>query len=640
MTRIFLVILFASLPTKRAQKAKGSCRNANWRSSFDRTGWSKCPATFPYINGLYRSSVSQPSRDYIYLLEQAKCCGNGNSNAECVQADWVNSFDRNNNWNLCPSGYYLSGLYRSSGNNLNNIEHAWCCKPRGAPNFNKSCYNEDVWSKFDWNQQGMVSCTRSGYYITGMYRSSCDYMYCIEEFKCCQLQIKEVCTSVSCLNGGFCLNGTCSCQSGFTGSRCDVDIDECEESPGICQNRANCTNTNGSYACTCTAAYTGRNCSINIDDCKTYDGSSKCLNNGTCIDGEAKFSCECQDTYFGKNCEKNGSKDLFLLSQKEVNISNVVNITKEVKKLSVKNPSHPLQAPDVSNIATILQKIVAVKQKANEISDDICATIDNVLDVSEENVFQSQQDTNSSSRIVKALNDFLETLVIGSSGNFQKVKRNYDLNLQAVQPQNFSGLTFSGIVRNSRRSPLRINDSLTEFNDSVEQASSSSISIPRTIFNESTITNSSRQQRVIFVLYKKTSFFKVSLKDTKKTSSRLNSVVIAGSIKGLSVRNLSNPVKIALVQSGARGDTSSTLCSYWNFTLGNWSQEGCMFQKVFSDGRILCNCNHLTNFAMLMDIKPAVTTKHERILGVISYVGCALSLVGLTLTIITILILR
>ena len=48
-----------------------------------------------------------------------------------------------------------------------------------------------------------------------------------------------------------------------------------------------------------------------------------------------------------------------------MNISNVVNITQEVKKLSVS--SHPLQARDISNIATILQKIVAVKQKANEV---------------------------------------------------------------------------------------------------------------------------------------------------------------------------------------------------------------------------------------------------------------------------------
>ena len=87
--------------------------------------------------------------------------------------------------------------------------------------------------------------------------------------------------------------------------------------------------------------------------------------------------------------------------------------------------------------------------------------------------------------------------------------------------------------------------------------------------------------------------------DTNKTSRRLNSVVIAGSIKGKAVVNLSEPVKLAL-KSVTRGDTNSTLCSYWNFHLGNWSQEGCSFQGVLRDGRILCNCDHLTNFAILM----------------------------------------
>ncbi|CAB4012859.1 fibropellin-1 isoform X4 [Paramuricea clavata] len=713
-----------------------SCRNANWRSSFNRTGWSKCPATFPYINGLYRSSVSQQNRDYIYHLEQAKCCEI--IIGTCVHQDLTcpdftvqaviicTTLSVRGAVNLVEPLIPTSLVtMRTFGRNLTGIDKGWCHVP-DLVIISLACIDPPATICIVLKNSNVANCRLK----KRVFKSGRGYNIFL-------------CTNVTCLNGGICMNGTCSCHSGFTGSRCDVDIDECKESPGICQNRANCTNTNGSYTCTCTAAYTGRNCSINIDDCKTDDGSSKCLNNGTCIDGEAKFSCKCQDPYFGplcahnectslpchndgqcvvedkgyrckckagftgvncetppdhclsrpcqnnatcttignttfkcncaagftgyncgvnvddcllancqnnalcrdgineykcvcvpgfhgplcqyqdvneclslpclnngncinrngryicecpldftgKNCEKSESKDLFLLSQKEVNISNVVNVTKEVKKLSVSR--HPLQAGDIGNIATILQKIVAVKQKANKTFDDFCTTINNVLDASKESVFRSQQDTNSSSRIVKALNDFLETLVIDSSGKFEKFERNYDALVQAVQPQTFSGLTFSGIVRKSHKSLL--------WNGrSVPQAPSSSISIPGTIFNESTITNSSRQQRIIFVLYKETSFFKVSLEDTKKTSSRLNSFVIAGSIKGLSVRNLSNPVKIALVQSVARGDTNSTLCSYWNFTLGNWLQEGCLFRRVLSDGRILCNCNHLTNFAMLM----------------------------------------
>ena len=202
-------------------------------------------------------------------------------------------------------------------------------------------------------------------------------------------------------------------------------------------------------------------------------------------------------------------------------------------------------------------------------------------------------------RIVEALNNLAETLVIYPRNKFERVKRNYAINLQTVRPQNFTGLSFSGMVEKSRESELKNNSISTNFNDSVPTASSASISIPRTIFNELIITNNSRQQTAIFVLYKETKFFQVSLVDTRKISSRLNSFVIAGSIKGLTIANLSEPVKIAL-KSIARGDTNTTLCSYWDFSLGNWSHEGCRFEGVLGDGRVLCNCDHLTNFAMLM----------------------------------------
>ncbi|XP_028390700.1 uncharacterized protein LOC114515610 [Dendronephthya gigantea] len=167
--------------------ASGTCRKANWWHSFDKPGWSNCPANTPYINGLLRSKSSHPHRDWIYHLEGASCCDAGRPNAECVQANWVHSFDKHRTWNLCPAGYYLSGLHRSHGHNLHNIEHARCCKPRGAPNSYKSCYDEGVWSSFDWNRKGMVSCKKPGHFITGLYRSTCNHLYCIDMFKCCEL---------------------------------------------------------------------------------------------------------------------------------------------------------------------------------------------------------------------------------------------------------------------------------------------------------------------------------------------------------------------------------------------------------------------------------------------------------------------
>ena len=149
---------------------------------------------------------------------------------------------------------------------------------------------------------------------------------------------------------------------------------------------------------------------------------------------------------------------------------------------------------------------------------------------------------------------------------------------------------------------------LIKSNVSLPSTSSTSLIIPRTIFNESSFTNSSRNHTVIFILYKETSFFTTNT----NTSSHLNSFVIAGSIKGVSVTNLRIPVQIAL-QSIFPGNISSTLCSYWDFSLQDWSQEGCWFEGVFKDGRVLCKCNHLTNFAMLMVSRQNVPCEKNRI---------------------------
>ena len=92
-----------------------------------------------------------------------------------------------NSWSNCPTGYFLNGLYRSAGGNVHNIEQATCCKPKTAPERYGLCYKEDVWSAFDYDKTGTVSCSKPGYYITGLFRSRCDLLYCIEEFLCCSM---------------------------------------------------------------------------------------------------------------------------------------------------------------------------------------------------------------------------------------------------------------------------------------------------------------------------------------------------------------------------------------------------------------------------------------------------------------------
>ena len=74
--------------------------------------------------------------------------------------------------------------------------------------------------------------------------------------------------------------------------------------------------------------------------------------------------------------------------------------------------------------------------------------------------------------------------------------------------------------------------------------------------------------------------------------SRLNSLVIAGRFKGLQIANLCEPIEIVL-KSINPGDMNSTLCSYRDFALGNWSQKGCGIERILNDDRIVCNCDHI-----------------------------------------------
>ncbi|XP_033947652.1 adhesion G-protein coupled receptor D1 isoform X4 [Pseudochaenichthys georgianus] len=78
-------------------------------------------------------------------------------------------------------------------------------------------------------------------------------------------------------------------------------------------------------------------------------------------------------------------------------------------------------------------------------------------------------------------------------------------------------------------------------------------------------------------------------------------------------------------------------CAFLDYSSneGVWSNEGC----VRSDGNLtysVCLCNHLTNFAILMQVVPLkLTTGHRVALSTIGYVGCSISIICLAITLVT-----
>ena len=104
-----------------------------------------------------------------------------------------------------------------------------------------------------------------------------------------------------CDNSGTLEQETCSCQclAGYTGSKCETNIDECAPDP--CQNGRTCTDDINDYNCTCVPGYTGSDCEMDIDDCSP----NPCQNNGICTDSINKYTCECVAGFNGSDCETN-----------------------------------------------------------------------------------------------------------------------------------------------------------------------------------------------------------------------------------------------------------------------------------------------------------------------------------------------
>ncbi|XP_041912674.1 neurogenic locus notch homolog protein 1-like isoform X2 [Alosa sapidissima] len=95
--------------------------------------------------------------------------------------------------------------------------------------------------------------------------------------------LTDACMSSPCRDGSQCFNNpingmyNCMCQSGYRGSTCYEDIDECSIGIGPCEHNGLCINTEGSFTCNCTQGYTGPRCEQEVNECL----SNPCKNDAT-----------------------------------------------------------------------------------------------------------------------------------------------------------------------------------------------------------------------------------------------------------------------------------------------------------------------------------------------------------------------
>lgn len=133
----------------------------------------------------------------------------------------------------------------------------------------------------------------------------------------CEVDVDE-CTTAVCFNGGACADGlgrySCQCATGFSGSNCQFDIDECVPRPcrngGICiESGSNHRIAANAYWCECAPGFGGEECEIDTDEC----ADAPCEHGGACIDLVDGFRCSCTLGWAGSACENLSWRVPFLL---------------------------------------------------------------------------------------------------------------------------------------------------------------------------------------------------------------------------------------------------------------------------------------------------------------------------------------
>ncbi|EEC02252.1 G-protein coupled receptor protein, putative [Ixodes scapularis] len=114
----------------------------------------------------------------------------------------------------------------------------------------------------------------------------------------------------------------------------------------------------------------------------------------------------------------------------------------------------------------------------------------------------------------------------------------------------------------------------------------------------------------------------------------VNSRVMAAALGRRRVLGLSQPVLVTL-RHNKEENVSDPECVFWDFSKRDWSERGCWVESS-NQTHTTCACNHLTNFAVLMDVRAVqLSYSNEVALQVITYIGCFISIICMALTIIT-----
>eukprot|EP00057_Strongylocentrotus_purpuratus_P006306 XP_011660780.1 PREDICTED: G-protein coupled receptor 64-like [Strongylocentrotus purpuratus] len=467
-----------------------------------------------------------------------------------------------------------------------------------------------------------------------------------------------------CMNGGGCIDDVnryiCSCLPGYQGVHCEENIDECASDP--CLNSGTCTDRINYFVCTCPPGYTDSICSTERQcwnvTMETEFGQARLPMTEVGIVIDSEELCPEEDSEAIKSTNnaqlKNGIYDANFAEE-------VFTITKNYKDIT---------AIDIGLLYEILQ-LLADQNSDAIVTGLIVGIVNNVMFVDEDVLASAQENGNYTALIVQVLESQLNTVVVGNSvldAAYPKIAvQVLDVPLDTagdgivitMLSMDNGSLSNSDIVVGTHQDtptnsvprdtfarvvvPIEVaqvfttlevtegpsSSNNTTSGDNLGTTTASGVSSgPGETTGESGIGS----LRVAFVVYANDAMFPSP--SLALLNREIDTPVVSLTIGGQKIENLMERVNITFYRF--KPDSRDPTCNFWEFNLGKWSIEGCQLSNntanSSNDEYYTCACDHLTNFAVLVDIY-AEDEPPKPVLRLLSIIGCAISIVCLVIAI-------
>ncbi|KFQ92406.1 G-protein coupled receptor 64, partial [Nipponia nippon] len=290
--------------------------------------------------------------------------------------------------------------------------------------------------------------------------------------------------------------------------------------------------------------------------------------------------------------------------------------------------THPTSVYTTINITT-------AEQILSKIENDLAAGKVEPKDV-ERMVSEVSKVLTASQQLPPRISNRIIKLVdyIGLKLNFSATSADFaspSLALAVVKTNSIRSNQMSFAVQDS--ADLQISLGINAINDLNNLGS---ITLPSSLMTNLPPEELDLASRIIFSFFKKTTVFQ----DLSLKNASLISNVISSSVANLTISNLKANVTVTLQNIKPNQDNSTVRCVFWDFNKngghGGWSYEGCVV-KESRVNETVCSCNHLTSFAVLMNLygNTPLNPTQELVLTFISYIGCGLSAIFLSITLVT-----